>query len=139
LAAVIIWAVILENEGGGGGLSRLFNRAIDGVATVATDPKAELQGIVSDFQSHNSGASGFSFDVRKTDSLVSPYMGTVGYRRTEFDWAYQVTFAYQENKWVVTEAVRRLKGDYSCEKDNSERDVWGVSVKWFYQNRAEGR
>ena len=55
-----------------------------------------------------------SFDVRKTDSLVSPFVGTIRWVRTdgflESDFEYEMTLAYQENQWILKEIQFRSNG-----------------------------
>ena len=45
----------------------------------------------------------YSYDIRKTDSLVSPYIGIVSYSfaRPIKQWDYEVTFVYQDHQWVA--------------------------------------
>ena len=70
------------------------------------NPATELKQIVGLYQNDplNKGNSNCSFDVRKTDSLVSPYTGIVTYstpRTKTADDEWEVSFAYQEKKWVL--------------------------------------
>lgn len=77
---------------------------------VPRDPLADFKTLVSKvstFQVERDGAEdyrseGVTYDVQKTDSLVSPYLGTLSYTQAgPYDkHEYQLLFAWQEGKWV---------------------------------------
>jgi hypothetical protein len=72
------------------------------------DPVVELQEVMKLFASKNETRA-HSFDVKKTDSLVSPYTGVVEYvlphkpeRNYVFDnFQVKALFAYQDKIWVL--------------------------------------
>jgi hypothetical protein len=62
-------------------------------------PVTELQEVMKLFAA-KSEATNYSFDVTKTDSLVSPNLGTVEYRFAD-GLQSKAIFAYQEKKWAL--------------------------------------
>lgn len=73
-----------------------------------SDPVAELQKAIERYRTVSTAARDFRHDVRKTDSLVSPYVGTVVYT---YEWKDEqgkvigsvectASFAYQDKHWV---------------------------------------
>src|SRR5207245_144054 len=66
-------------------------------------PVEELKGIVELHRIDNEALRrDYSYDVRKTDSLVSPYVGIVSYSfNLPNERDYEVTFAYQDQRWVA--------------------------------------
>lgn len=89
-----------------------------GSSNPAETPVAELKVLMQKF-ARLSSATNYAYDVTKSDSLVSPYIGTVTYvylaERANNpddqlpDDEMTATFAYQEKKWVL----KRL-----CENEN---------------------
>lgn len=76
----------------------------------ASDPVSELKQVMQLFAA-KSAATNYSFDVTKTDSIVSPYAGTVEYfihlkgggnlPSDDYDLRFRPSFTYQEKKWVL--------------------------------------
>lgn len=103
------------------------------VRTVASDPTEQLKGIVEGYQKHWSSISkisDFSYDVRKTDSLVSPYLGTLHFREdrgTASEQEYEVVFVYQDKKWVV----KQMRSRYATGSDRSWEKVEKLRVQWW--------
>ena len=57
----------------------------------------------------------YSYDIEKTDSLVSPYVGKVNYKiylytNNEFmgEQELKAIYAYQDNKWIVNDVKRYI-------------------------------
>ena len=78
-----------------------------------------------------------SFDVRKTDSLVSPFVGTIRWVATSShvggDFEYEMTLVYQENQWVLKEVQWRVGSDGEWKDDIDER----ARINTFF-SRARG-
>lgn len=58
-------------------------------------------------QTNSEGGAQYSdtqYDVKKTDSIVSPYTGVLTFKRQidpeVYDFVWTVTFAHQDGKWV---------------------------------------
>jgi hypothetical protein len=96
-----------------------------------SDPADDYSSfLITELNNYKEKAQGFSyrddyqFDVKKTDSLVSPLMGTCHVSvfafqevkedifEISFASGAEVTFnhAYQKGKWVLTQGVGRLTG-----------------------------
>ena len=91
------------------------------------DPVAELKEVMQLFAAMNATAK-HAFDVTKTDSLVSPYLGTVTYvdrhhyeKGDDFTPPIKTSFAYQEKKWEL----KKL-----CCRDEAEEGV----LQWCYED-----
>jgi hypothetical protein len=59
-------------------------------------------------------AGKYSYDIQKTDSIVSPYLGLVKYRLNWYaneklftDIYIEATYAYQDGKWIFKDAARK--------------------------------
>jgi hypothetical protein len=73
----------------------------------------------------------FDFDIKKTDSVVTPYVGIVDYH---IDWCcngnkvgvqdLRVTYAYQEGTWVFKDVIRR-EGTLGAAQDEPK-----LAAKW---------
>jgi hypothetical protein len=106
------------------GCGRSQNNAVEGERPpAASDPVGELKEAMKLFDQNTVGITNdlkaidgegtmlrsptkFSFGVEKTASLVTPYTGVVKYfypsnKAGTVDTVVDVTFAYQEGKWVV--------------------------------------
>ena len=79
-----------------------------------SDPKGELQGIASRIEGSQykfvtrdqpDVIHSVAYDVRKTESVVSPYMGSVVFHLWNYD--FEAIFAYQDGKWVL----KKVNGD----------------------------
>jgi len=57
-----------------------------------------------------------SFDVRKTDSLTSPFVGTIQWvekpKRLDSSFEFRMNLAYQENQWILKEVQWRVDGEW---------------------------
>src|ERR1700693_6554522 len=104
-------AAILSVTGGcghGGGVTKALG---------GDDPVSDLKLAMNAF-SKTSTASNFAYDVTKTDSLVSPYIGTVTYAYLAEpaekpgdqlpDEETSATFAYQDKKWVLKKLCEKM-------------------------------
>jgi len=57
-----------------------------------------------------------SYDIRKTDSLVSPYLGVVSWKIRWYHngklvnrpFSFDAHYAYQDGQWVLKDLVRRI-------------------------------
>jgi hypothetical protein len=65
------------------------------------------------------------YDIKKTDSIVTPYTGIVKYNLTwiaEGDRLpgvhIEATYAYQDGQWVFKDARRYINGDRNDEADD---------------------
>ncbi len=83
-------------------------------AAEANDPTAAMEKLVRSFPrqttSNNGEAMGLSdvsFDVRKTDSLVNPIVGTIHFYNT-ID--YRMDFHWKSGKWVFTRLIASYNG-----------------------------
>jgi len=75
------------------------------------DPVKDLDTAAKRFNSEVRGLSGFviheayAIDVRRTDSLVTPFLGTLEFQievsEDNDTYVYRVTCGYQEGKWVL--------------------------------------
>lgn len=113
---------------------------------MVSDPVAELKAAMNVFATRSTVTDGhkatdYSFDVKKTDSLVSPYAGTVEYWLSRYeesahkwpDSKVTVSFAYQENKWVVkrvcSDTQYHLEDDptggksHDCDDDGEDHPI----------------
>ncbi len=108
-------------------------------APPSADPVAEFKAIVSRFMAKET-VSDTSYDVTKTDSLVSPLQGTFRYsyigqnRRghSEPGVAYwQAAFTYQDKQWALQRVCCRVNdtGETVCDGDfaHSEYAEWESS------------
>jgi hypothetical protein len=94
------------------------------------DPVEDLKRAMNSFAKQTS-ATNFAYDVSKTDSLVSPYVGTITY--TYFaepaqkpgdrlpDQDMTATFAYQEKKWVLKRLCEKL--NYHNDPSTTDNDL----------------
>src|ERR1041384_4207983 len=116
-------------------------------------PVDELKGIVELHRKENNSVNlmykDYSYDVRKTDSLVSPYAGVVTYSDAGPPMNgpdYEVTFAYQDRRWVAKDfrcgrkaeqkwfsgdEVRRLTGHDELTKGWFRG--WNWAIKEYYR------
>ena len=102
--SVICWIIVVFCVLG---LIKFYSTEITS-ATKSTlvSPTEQLKAIVKlasvDMYFHDNNTS-FSFDVSKTESLVSPYVGTISYTCLKPYCHLSVHFAYQEKRWMITE------------------------------------
>jgi hypothetical protein len=83
-----------------------FTVACDRMGKVGHDPVADMKSVVAKFS--DPYWADMAYDVQKTESLVSPYVGIITghYQqrdngRLEYDAKFKVTMAYQDGKWVL--------------------------------------
>lgn len=81
-------------------------------------PVTELQEVMRIFAAKSTGTE-YSFNVSKTDSLVSPNVGTIDYFVKDIQM--KAAFAYQEKQWV-------LKG--LCSVLPANREVRLDEIRW---------
>ena len=94
---------------------RLWRQVTGTLFAKSTNPVEELKSIVALHNGHTSWGKDYAYDVRKTDSLVSPYQGIATYNNP-LGYYYEVSFAYQDNQWVAKSWRVKLKAD-SCETE----------------------
>ena len=111
------------------------------------DPVKQLKDAAQLFNEGSHGkAHDFAFDVRKTDSLISPLIGTVQYvepvatrsfdgtETSITDLTFVANFAYQENRWVFKGAMweREPRAPYPA-NDKETLDLtyerWGNALR----------
>jgi hypothetical protein len=109
------------------------------------DPLAEMKEIIENHAKKTHLANtDLSFDVKKTDSLVSPYTGTATCSNPEFKW--EVSFVYQENKWLLKSIRYRpldpqldifgwMEGSNGMR--SGEREGWHRAIEEVYYPRRE--
>lgn len=88
-------------------------------AEAANDPTAAMEKLAKVFPRQTTGNDGgamglsdVSFDVKKTDSLVNPIVGTIHFYNA-ID--YRMAFQWKSGKWVFTRLIASYNG--------SENDV----------------
>jgi hypothetical protein len=85
----------------------------------------------------------FTFDVRKTDSLVSPYLGIVKY--TLDGEPIEALFAYQDKQWILKDLCIECPTSYTkddkkapmkryCESEGIE--AW-VNAQWYMERTPD--
>lgn len=99
-----------------------------GVVVGCSKPEDQFKAHVETLRRNitNELASPLAYDIRKTDSILSPLIGQIEYTEiTEMgDWgwigrSYRLAVAYQDKTWVLTKAQSRLEPDL------------GVAREWF--------
>lgn len=84
------------------------------IANLHTQPKEE-SGTMSKWEK-------ISYDVKKTDSLISPFVATIEATKTEWSlhpnishvlshYKFKVDLAFQDNKWVIKKLHERATQD----------------------------
>ena len=86
-------------------------------------PDAEFKAHVALLQRNNTNHlfAPISYDIRKTDSLISPFMGEIewgeanakdyalkGENHFVFVWSKRLTLAYQEHRWILKKTETKL-------------------------------
>jgi hypothetical protein len=108
-------------------------------STKTSDPVAELKRVMERYEptsfdkERDLKASDFSFDVRKTDSLVSPYIGVIKYRYSAAGWV-TAHFLYQDNRWVFRKYCVTEDESLCYDSPNEPRvSQWLRAVKTAYE------
>ena len=120
----------------GGGVFWKYQQAARAEAArakaVASDPVADLKETMKLFDRARVEAdvkpvaSDYSFNVEKTDSLVSPIVGTVVYF---LDVKVNASFAYQNGRWVVKRVCATLPSVASMpERSYCDEGSMGITV-----------
>lgn len=114
------------------------------------DPLGECKEVMRLFAAE-SGTTGHSFDVKKTDSLVSPYIGTVEYFPARYDandpiaskyFKSRASLAYQEEKWIL-QIICYVSDTQICDEDEAntslrhERKQWEDALKIEYSELTQ--
>ena len=86
-------------------------------------PDAEFKAHVALLQRNNTNHlfAPISYDIRKTDSLISPFMGEIEWSEANakdyaegeanhwvFVWSRRLTLAYQEHRWILKKTEEKL-------------------------------
>jgi hypothetical protein len=89
-------------------------------ATVEPDPVKSFEKLVTRFPTGSIGKSGetvyhlvdVTFDVKKTDSLINPIIGTINFTSTtdHFPLNMQMVFHWQGDHWKFEQLVNREDG-----------------------------
>ena len=99
-----------------------------------SNPVAELQQAIEKYRAISKTARDFQFDVRKTDSVVSPYVGTIDYT---LDWNNEegkpigrvkcaASFAYQQGKWIAKNVVGVVVEAVVSSDKEPDLESWGA-------------
>jgi len=67
----------------------------------------------------------FTYDIKKTDSIVSPFLGTVSWSvnwyengiATNIPTTLDASYTYQSGRWVIKDLVRRVNNEKSYPAD----------------------
>lgn len=145
VASPIVLAVILLNLEVDPHILRRAWRQITNTLPVA-NPVEELKIIVALHSKNTSWGKDYAYDVRKTESLVSPYQGIATYNNP-LGYYYEVSFAYQEHRWVAKSWRVKLKTDSGetewydgvdylkkhRESDVGEINGWNNAIAEYYR------
>ena len=87
--------------------------------------KKHVANLQKSFADDTDTISDVSYDVQKTDSVVSPFIGKIEYEVQPYDddegkpysfhYEFKLTLAYQESRWVIKEAIERTMGQGQSE------------------------
>jgi hypothetical protein len=100
------------------------------------DPVSELRGIIDEAKGILPGdCYGWDYDVKKSDSIVKPYTGTVSWRMrlTPGPYLEEVHFlCYQEGRWKATGSKHHFP---DSEWTEVEVSVLNPVIKSFYADK----
>jgi hypothetical protein len=108
----------------------LFLTGFAGLMGCGKNPPPSAESVAeTEFKAHlqllqrnttNDLVAPITYDIRKTDSLVSPFMGQIEWAEADnrhqepnfgevwSGWAHRLTLAYQDHKWVLKKAESKF-------------------------------